>query len=117
MAGLVRSFFERGTRVEMVFRAAESAVSAALHAVGLVSSSRPLRPGRRGLRPGRRPEASGQVSLRVALAFGWSTLPRAGRGQWFGGFAPARATRRVASAALESVAQPLPAARRWSVDQ
>ena len=36
-----------------------------------------MRPGRRGLRPGRRPEASGQVSLRVALASGWVTLPRA----------------------------------------
>jgi len=29
-----------------------------------------MRPGRRGLRPGRQPEASGQGSLRVALASG-----------------------------------------------
>jgi len=33
-----------------------------------------MRPGRRGLRPGRQPEASGQGSLRVALASGWARL-------------------------------------------
>ena len=78
MAVFVRSFCERGTRVEMVFQAAESAVSAALHAVRLVSSSRPMRPG--SARPAAGPTAGafGQVSLRVALASGWVDAPASG---------------------------------------
>jgi len=51
------------TPADGVKRAAESAVSAALHAVRLASLSGPTAPGRRrGLRPGRRPEASGWAS-------------------------------------------------------